>query len=130
SAVGTLEASDCIFDQPVTTTRTQIGCVRFSAVPPGSTTPRAYRCQPALALSATTDPDEQTRIRQRLRPSYTSQRYGDPGYAQLARACPVEISAGAELGREMGAFNSLMQPQRLANLQTSLDEYLRFGLEA
>jgi hypothetical protein len=130
TAVGTLEASDCIFDQQVMTTRTQTGCVRFSFVPNGSTTPRAYRCQPALALSATTDPMEQLRILSRLLPSYTSVRYGAPGYAQLARLCPVEISAGAESGREMGGFYSLMQPQRLANLQTSLDEYLRFGLEA
>jgi hypothetical protein len=130
TAAGTLDASDCIFQQPVTTTRTQLGCVRFSFIPAGSTTPRAYRCQPALALSLTTDPDEQTRIRQRLLPSFTSQRYGEPGYAQLARTCPKELSAGAESGKEMGAFFSLMQPQRLANLQTSLDEYLRFGLEA
>jgi hypothetical protein len=130
TAVGSLDASDCIFDQPLTTTRTQIGCVRFSFVPDGSTTPRAYRCQPALALTDITDPVEQAPILHRILPSYTSQRYGDPGYVQLARACPVEISAGAEFGKEMGAFNSLMQPQRLANLQTSLDEYLRFGLEA
>ena len=30
----------------------------------------------------------------------------------------------------MGAFCMLQQPQRLANLQIALDEYLRFGLEA
>jgi hypothetical protein len=30
----------------------------------------------------------------------------------------------------MGVFNSLMQPQREANLRTALDEYLRFGLAA
>ena len=30
----------------------------------------------------------------------------------------------------MGAFSTLKQPQREANLRTALDEYLRFGLEA
>jgi hypothetical protein len=30
----------------------------------------------------------------------------------------------------MGAFHDLLQPQRIAGLRASLDEYLRFGLEA
>jgi hypothetical protein len=30
----------------------------------------------------------------------------------------------------VGAFNFLQQRQRLANLTSRLDEYLRFGLEA
>ena len=30
----------------------------------------------------------------------------------------------------MGAFSFLKQPQRTANLQSNLEEYLRFGLEA
>jgi hypothetical protein len=30
----------------------------------------------------------------------------------------------------MGVFSYLKQPQREANLRTSLEEYLRFGLEA
>jgi hypothetical protein len=30
----------------------------------------------------------------------------------------------------MGAFNFLQQGHRLKNLRSSLDEYLRFGLEA
>ncbi len=30
----------------------------------------------------------------------------------------------------MGAFNFLKNPQRLTNLTTRMDEYLRFGLEA
>jgi hypothetical protein len=30
----------------------------------------------------------------------------------------------------MGAFHDLYQPQRKANLNASLSEYLRFGLEA
>jgi hypothetical protein len=30
----------------------------------------------------------------------------------------------------MGAYHQLYEPQRIANLQARLDEYLRFGLEA
>ena len=37
---------------------------------------------------------------------------------------------GADDDGEIGAFHFLQQPQRLANLEGRLDEYLRFGLEA
>jgi hypothetical protein len=126
---GTLHASETIFDAPVIAQRTQIGCVRYSFVPTGSTTPSPYRCQPALALAAA-PASEAAAVKARLVPSYTSRQYQQPGYAQLARDCPIEIAQGAESQREMGAFQMLMQPQRLANLATALDEYLRFGLEA
>jgi hypothetical protein len=42
----------------------------------------------------------------------------------------LEITTGAEDGGEMGAFHLLQQAQRIANLRTALDEYLRVGLEA
>lgn len=63
-----------------------------------------------------------------LQPSFTSREYGEPGYAQLSLTCADEIRMGAEDSAEMGCFNALKQPQRIANLRTSLDEYLRFGL--
>ncbi|GAB4180475.1 MAG: hypothetical protein Fur006_14640 [Coleofasciculaceae cyanobacterium] len=69
-------------------------------------------------------------ILSRLQPSFTSTDYGHPGYGQLSLACPEEIRTGAEDGSEMGAFSYLKQPQRQANLQMSLEEYLRFGLDA
>lgn len=65
----------------------------------------------------------------RLQPHFTSTRYGDPGYGQLCQSCALELRTGAEDGAEMGAFNSLKQPQRETNLQTSLEENLRFGLD-
>jgi hypothetical protein len=131
-AVHTLRADDTIFDGVVTAVRRQVGCVRFCFVPfdPAVRVPRRYRCQPDLALRDVTDPVEQDAIVSRLVPSFTSVAYGDPAYAQLGRACPDEIAAGAEDGAEMGVFDSLKQPQRLANLRTVVDEYLRFGLEA
>ncbi len=66
----------------------------------------------------------------RLQPSFTANQHGPPGFGQLALSCPTEILTGAEDGSEMGAFSYLKQPQRQANLSTSLDEYLRFGLSA
>ncbi len=119
--------------------------MRFSFVPDGSRTPRRYRCQPDLAIQnevearerATGKPLPQaekdeiaTRVRAGLRPVYTNRAYGQPGYAQLHLACPAPIRTGAEDGAEMGAFAHLHEPQRLANLRASLDEYLPFGLES
>ncbi|HSB10216.1 MAG TPA: hypothetical protein VLM38_12085 [Blastocatellia bacterium] len=104
---------------PVRAERLQQGCVRFSFVPPGSQLPRLFQCQPATASDAA-----------RVRPVFTSLRYGNAGYCQLDRRCAVEIREGADDRAEMGAFHDLYQPQREANLRTCLDQYLRFGLEA
>jgi len=113
-----LEEGD-LWPAPVYAERLQAGCVRFSYVPPGSRLPRLYRCQPAELADAA-----------RLRPVFTSLRYGDAGYCQLSQLCAVEIREGADDQAEMGAFHDLYQPQREANLNSSLGEYLRFGLEA
>jgi hypothetical protein len=104
---------------PVHVDQRQSGCVRFSFVPAGSRTPRRHKCQPAAAEDAA-----------RVRPQFTSLRYGDPGYGQLSVRCAAEIRAGADDESEMGAFHDLYQPQRETNLRVRLDEYLRFGLEA
>jgi hypothetical protein len=112
-------ASNCIFMSPVNSERKQSGCVRFSYLQRTSAVPRRYHCQPASAADAL-----------RVRPQFTSLRYGDPGYGQLARRTAVEIRAGADDEAEMGAFHQLYQPQRETNLRLRLDEYLRFGLEA
>jgi hypothetical protein len=130
-AVHTLSASNTIFAGVVTAQRRQVGCVRFCFVPanPGVRVPRRYRCQPDLALKDVPTAD-QAAIVARLVPSFTSTAYGHPAYGQLARSCPPEIATGAADGSEMGVFSSLKQPQRAANLQTVVDEYLRFGLEA
>ena len=104
---------------PVRAERLQQGCVRFSFIPPGSLLPSPHRCQPANPADAG-----------RVRPSLTSDRYGDAGYCQLSQTCVPEITRGADDQVEMGAFHDLYQPRREANLRTALDEYLRFGLEA
>jgi hypothetical protein len=130
---------------PVRSTRRQGGCVRFSYMPSGSLVPRRYRCQPDLAVETEVAKLEKARgsavpqaerdliqrfIESRVVPSFTSLRYGDPGYAQLHGRCPLEIAMGADDEAEMGVFHHLKQPQRAINLQTRLREYLPFGLEA
>ena len=103
---------------PVQSERRQQGCVRFSFVPFESSTPRRYRCQPAVQEDAT-----------RVRPELESGRYGDAAYCQLSPRCTPEILTGADDGAEMGAFHDLLQPQRIAHLRLRLEEYSRFGQE-
>jgi hypothetical protein len=119
----------------VTVCRRQRGCVRFSYLPPGSRTPRRYECQPDLVdqiianevASGVIDPTQQDALiaaaHLRVTPKFNSMRYGQPTYCQLANACAVEITSGADDGSEMGAFHDLYQPQRTANLRQRLDEY-------
>ena len=118
---GLVLAENSLFLHPVTSRRRQEGCVRFCHVPPGSRTPRRYHCQP---------PAESPELAARLRPRFTSLRYGDPGYCQLTPETPPEIRRGAEDESEMGVFSSLRQPQREDGLRIRLEEYLRVGLEA
>ncbi len=133
----TLDADSCLFSGIVTIARRQEGCVRLSYLPPGSHTPRHYRCQPDLALAAAAEEAgaslptaERAAIAARLRPLFTSTRYGHPAFAQLGGRCPAAIREGGEADSEMGAYNAHRQAQREANLIAALDEYLRFGLEA
>ncbi len=136
-------ATETIFDGHVEAQRTQTGCVRFSYVPPGSRTPRRYRCQPDLADRKAIEAEEarvgpltpaqkqslRNLVHQRVRPEYTSEIYGQPAYLQLSLRGPVEIAKGAADGSDMGAYCHLKQPQREANLRVRLKDYLPFGLE-
>lgn len=124
-----LKASDSLFFQPVTVARRQAGCVRFSYLPKGSVTPRRFRCQPDLAISAPGAAPEDE-VRRRLLPAFTAVDYGSSGYCQLHRSTAVELRTGAEDASEMGAFSFIKQPQREQNLLAALDEYLRAGLAA
>ncbi|HEY0183335.1 MAG TPA: hypothetical protein VGC09_11060 [Rhodopila sp.] len=124
--------------------RTQAGCVRYSFVPPGSTTPRRFRCQPDLAVDAATTAatiggvipgaTEQQRIRKdvtaRVVPAFVSRAVAAPAYLQLSDFGPIEIATGAESGDEMGLFRGLYNGRRESNLRYRLNEYLRIGLEA
>lgn len=139
-----LSASDT-WTAPVRSEKKQAGCVRFSYVPPGSLTPRRFRCQPDFEIATRIDeaqkaangPISQAKVNSIrsevlswLAPSFTSLLYGTPAYGQLRNSCPAQIRGGAEDEAEMGAFHDLFQPQRETNLRVRFDEYLRFGLEA
>jgi hypothetical protein len=68
-------------------------------------------------------------VRRRVQPRFNSVRYGTPTYAQLAHYCPDEITRGADDESEMGAFHDLFQPQRAANLEARLDEFVPAGMD-
>ncbi|GAB7045631.1 hypothetical protein [Catenuloplanes indicus] len=93
-----------VFDGRMNVARRGIGCLRFSAVPDGSRTPRRFEC--------TGD-----------RPRFTSTRYGTPAYLQLAHDCPPSIARGAEDGSETGVHHDLYQPQRADALAARLAEF-------
>lgn len=132
------------WEHPVISEQNQQGCVRFSFVPLDSIVPRRYRCQPDLAvteaITAADKPKGSLTVAERLaitagvqarvRPAFTSVRYGRPDYCQLGVFAPREIRTGAEDESEMGVFHDVFGPQREANLRIRLQEYLRFGLEA
>ena len=130
-------AENSIFMDCVNVARRQVGCMRFCYVPPGCRTPRRYRCQTDLVERAVkdsvTDPALQKAMiaceRSRVRPLFTSNRYGNPGYAQLSRNCALEIRTGADDEAEMGMFHDLYQPQREANLRARLEEYTPAGMD-
>jgi len=123
--------SNVMFTDIVTVEHIQKGCVRFCYVPENSRTPRRYHCQPEYfnAIKSSLKYEEGDLLLN-LVPIFTSKIYGDPGYGQLHRNISYPIFEGGDNGSEIGVFNHLYQPQRIKNLKSSLDEYLRFGLEA
>jgi hypothetical protein len=144
--VQALWASDAIFAAPVHAVRRQVGCVRFSYVPPSSHAPRRYRCQPDLELASRLEEARRrdadgtlgaadleiirADVETRIVPIFVALDDADPDLARLAPRCCDQIRTGAENGSEMGAFCFLSSPQREENLRRALDEYLRFGFEA
>ncbi|MDQ0953721.1 hypothetical protein QFZ24_007644 [Streptomyces phaeochromogenes] len=114
-------AENSVFTGRLHVARRGIGCIRFSYVPTGSRTPRRHRCQPDLV-----GPEQASRVR----PLFTSQRYGTPWYGLLADPCAEEIRRGAEDGAELGAFHDLYRPQREDSLRARLAEYTPAGTDA
>jgi hypothetical protein len=133
---------DSIFDGHLNVARRGIGCLRFCYVQPGSRTPRRYHCQPDLVWVALReqaerggiDPADLPRLREteaeRVRPQFTSRRYGTPAYGQLAAGGPAELARGAEDGAELGLYHNLFQPQREDNLRARLVEFAPAGTDA
>jgi hypothetical protein len=119
-------AENCIFLDCVNVARRQLGCVRFSYVQRHCRTPRRYRCQPDMVTQTVIDKVADLNKRAsliaseelRVRPQFTSVRYGNPGYAQLAVTC----------ADEMGVFHDLYRPQREANLRQRLQQFTPAGM--
>jgi hypothetical protein len=107
-----LDASDSLVDGVVTVTDTQDGCFRFSAALDSSRVPHRY----------------ESFLYPHMSWFFTSRRFGDPGYGQLAEEAPLEVAQGGENGSEMGAMSSLLWPIRARDLAKKVDEYLPFGL--
>lgn len=123
--LGLGEVGDCLFavrsgrtavTPPVDVERTQSGCLRFSALPPGSRTPRRYRCYPAHG-----DPAP-------VAPVFASLAYGEPLYATLIAANPPGLTLGAENGGEMGVMNGRSWHRRRRALDLELPEWAPFGM--
>lgn len=107
-----LSASEALCTGVLTVTDTQAGCFRYSAAAPGSRLPRPYR---SVVLDDT-------------RSLFIARAFGDPGYARLSEAAPATIARGGEDTCEIGAFSSLREQVRFANLRVKVDEYVPFGL--
>jgi hypothetical protein len=96
--------------------REQQGCVRFSFIPYNAVTPRQYECVSRALASP--------------QPYFGSLRYGHPAYCKVLADTDDSIRRGASDGGEMGAFHSLLAPQRETDLLVRLQEYLPVGLES
>lgn len=112
-AEGRLATSDTLFvgrtAPAVLAEYRQVGCIRFSYVPPHSQTPRLYRC-----IS-------------RPEPQFVSARYADADYMLLAAANDEALTRGAENGGEMGIYNRAAHQARGDNIRRSIEDFLRFG---
>lgn len=123
-------AENSIFMSHVKVVRSQLGCMRFCCVPPGSRTPPRYNCQPDGVTDGVKRHHDKALAEIRVRPRFRSLRYGMATYCQLANSCAEEITRGADDESEMGVFHNLFQPQREANLRTRLDEFTPAGINA
>ncbi|HEX7627347.1 MAG TPA: hypothetical protein VF354_00305, partial [Candidatus Methanoperedens sp.] len=147
SVMGIALASNSIFTDNVKAVRKQQGCMRYCYIRKDQNTPRQFHCQPGTYIKKVQD-DLLTKakvqkgledtfkktienyINSWFKPCFADRRYGHLEYARLYLLSLEDILKGADDEAEMGVFHHIMQPQREANLRSSLDEYLRFGLEA
>jgi hypothetical protein len=119
--------SNSIFRDVLIAKRRQTGCVRFCYLPTESRVPHRYRCQPGYSPAGASNAETAAALL--VTPRFTSTNYGDPGYAQLYKYTQNELFEGADDGNEMGAFNSLKLAARFANLNSTVSDYTRFGLQ-
>jgi hypothetical protein len=131
-----ITTTNVVFTEPVTVTRRQSGCVRYSFVPEGSTIPRTFRSQPGLALgeaeaakgTALTS-DEATTVQLSIEPVLMDDSLDEPTLAMLHPLCPDAIRLGGEDECEMGAFARSAFGIASANLSSLFDDYVPTALQ-
>lgn len=135
--VRSLDATNILFTEPVETVRRQAGCVRYSFVPPGSTTSRRFRCLPDIALARRAEErgnaltaEERTSEVLGSRPVFLDTEPDAPGFAMLHSLCPDSVALGGEGESEMGAFALTATRLRLRNMTRLFDRFLPFGMRA
>jgi hypothetical protein len=124
--VALARAEAVLFAAKIEVQELQHGRMRFCYLPSGSRTPP---CQNCLHEDAGADACEHCKTYVG-RPVFTSRRYGQPGYAQLAGQTPTLFHTITGDGGEIGVFHSLYQMQREANLRDVLERYLPLGFRA
>ncbi|HTU60995.1 MAG TPA: hypothetical protein VMF89_21225, partial [Polyangiales bacterium] len=107
-----LDASECILHRVATVSNVQQGCVRFCSYATGSVLPRRYESVQLSNGAAL----------------FTSLRFSQPGFAQLASNAPTTVSAGAPDGSEMGAFCREKNAVKERSLLIKYGQYMPIGL--
>jgi hypothetical protein len=133
--------NDSILTAPLRCERRQTGTVTFSYVHPWSETPRRTSCQPDDVIAAVEDgiaagkiaSSERIRLEAleaaRVAPRFDAVRFGDSAYARLAPDAAAELTRGAHDEGELGAYHDLWQAQRMADLNTRLQEFAPVGTD-
>lgn len=137
SAFKSLEATNVIFAGASLVTRTQTGCVRYSAIAPGSKMPRRFRCQPDLAIQAAEGlkgaaltPSERAAAVLGVSPIFLDTDLSEPTAAMLHPLTSAAVASGGEGDSEMGVFSASAERLRMSNIESLFDDYVPFGLEA
>lgn len=113
--VGQVGGAGGLFTQRFEVLDNQHGCIKWSAF-----SADADRLPPNHFCLHASD----------ARLAFTSERFGDPGYAQLARASDVRIRTRGPGDDEMGAWGFLREAHRWTNLQVRWREFMPVGVRA
>lgn len=129
--VKSVTATNTIFSDRLSVARSQVGCLRYSYVPPaagGQYHPKRFRCQPDLALEVETSLPWYVVLKM-LAPRFLDTALNEPTVALLHPAAHAGLRTGGEGGTEMGAFAAMGTPIRRANLVTFFDDFLPVGAD-
>ena len=130
-----VSATNTIFAETAAALLRQSGCLRYSFAPQGSQLPRAFRCQPDLAIAlaaaakgADLTAAESSVVEQSVQPVFLDTGLDEPGLAMLHALCPDAIRTGGESQSEMGAFSTAAYGIATTNLTSLFSEYLPLAL--